>query len=73
MVWNLCIGYQAGKSIETGVKNIMMGTNAGLNSTASKNIFIGTTDDVSATAGVGAKTTGNFNVMLGVNKDHLYS
>jgi hypothetical protein len=62
---SLLIGNNAGRNNEAGAKNIMIGPNAGQNSTASKNIFIGSTD--SNTGGVGIQTTGEYNIFMGVS------
>ena len=70
---NLYLGYRSGQENELGAKNIMIGSQTGLNSNASNNIFIGTVTDTSETVGVGAKTVsddalqGINNVMIGTN------
>ena len=70
---NLYLGYKSGHGNELGAKNIMIGSQTGLNSNASNNVFIGTVTDTSDTVGVGANTVSNDllqginNVMIGTN------
>tara|TARA_B100000902_G_scaffold399906_3_gene473517 strand:- start:73 stop:14295 length:14223 start_codon:yes stop_codon:yes gene_type:complete len=70
---NLYLGYKSGHGNELGAKNIMIGSQTGLNSSASNNIFIGTVTDTSNTVGVGANTTSSDpliatnNIMIGTN------
>ena len=62
---NVMIGNKAGRDITAGAKNVLIGNHAGYATTASRNIFIGMTDNDSY--GVGHNSTGAENIAIGSN------
>jgi hypothetical protein len=66
---NLYIGFQSGSNNENGSKNIGIGPNTGLNSTTSRSIFIGATENTNT--GVGMNTSGDFNLFVGTDSGVL--
>lgn len=64
---NILLGYKAGQSNPNGVNNIMMGPQAGQNSTSSQSIFIGSALTDASGVGIGAQTTGNYDIFIGAD------
>lgn len=64
---NVYAGYRAGESNSLGSKNIAMGARAGQNASGSQNIFIGTSQTDADGSGIGAVTTGNFDIFIGTD------
>jgi|GEM_PF-2499209 len=59
-IYNSVIGYQAGKTLTTGSKNVFLGYQAGFENNANYNSFIGFQSGK-------ANTTGTFNTFMGYN------